>query len=214
MPGLTPPQLQITTAHRSLGCLYLELDLPTLRTTSLLPPDPMLRLQIHFSSRWQELGEGRVCLGWRRGLLRLQLKGGWIPQSDRLLTPTLELISSEIHSDHRLTLERRSSIFCHPLALPEFPESLVWEFEAGQDQILSGLLPWMDLGRITRTASQLQIQAWFEAKEEDLWILDTEGLWPVTISTNKLVVLRRLLARKLYPTQGQPYLSHLELHYG
>ncbi|MBR8828630.1 MAG: pentapeptide repeat-containing protein [Gomphosphaeria aponina SAG 52.96 = DSM 107014] len=162
-------------------CLSLELTAIPL----LLTEEFDLYLTIHFNEQWEQLLDGRLKFGIKKGTLKLTLENSEI-----------EAISETLGDSLGVSRETTTTWVFH--SQPPAP-------------VLKGSLPQAKLGKVKVKEQLYKIAASFVIEAADISVTDTEELWRHDLSPNKHGVLERYLAIFLLETKLKPYLSRVVL---
>lgn len=152
-----------------------------------------LSVTLEFHQGWQELSQGRFKVGFRGGLLKLNLENAMMPDSERVSFETSTNIQSDCQVESTGT---------------ETEPGWIFRVKPGTS-ILQGSLV-VKLGRVQVTGSPMVIEATFKVAGADVQTLEAQGLWPHDVSPNKHSILERKLIRSLLAFKLQPYVSRVE----
>jgi hypothetical protein len=192
-----------------------------------------LKLSIRFGGQQIKVRSGHLWFGLRRGELKLRIMNGTIPIENQCLTAPFENeIALEIQDDKGIETEGglsvgitakakdtrkislKKSFKTHMISTRGSESEPIWIFEAiTQQHTLKGQLSKIALGSATVLSKKHSIMATFEVRNQnDVQIIDLDGLWPGNIGRNKLLVIFRKFF--LSHIKIKPYLSYTEFNHG
>jgi hypothetical protein len=201
-----------------------------------------LHLTINFNEQWEFLPNGRIAFGLKGGKLKLKLENGTIPYEFRDFAGSLELSTQpkRLEVEDNNTQSRINSSLAEtqtgtkdsgdaeqnkprtePLKLVACQvttkgsqKNPTWVFEVETSQpVLKGSFQNTKLATLKAIALPCYIEATFEASLRDIYLTETEELWPQKLDKNQLAVLKRGIARLLLQRKLKPYLSRVKLQY-
>ncbi len=146
-----------------------------------------LNLTLKFNQDWQDLINGKVKLGFKKGELKLTLENCELLLNDLPNSP-FQIISNQ-------SLENAILLF---LAKPG-------------ESILNDSISQINLGIVKVKQMPYSLTASFEVSPIDISITDAEGLWKHNISPNKHGILERRIAISLWENKLKSSLSYLKL---
>jgi hypothetical protein len=192
-----------------------------------------LKLSIRFGGQQIKVRRGHICFGLRRGELKLRIVNGTIPIENQCLTAPFENeIALEIQDDKGIETEGglsvgitakakdtrkislKKSLKTYMISTRGSESEPIWIFEAiTQQHTLKGQLSKIALGSATILSNSYSIMATFEVRNQnDIQIIEVDGLWPGNIGRNKLLVIFRKFF--LNHIKFKPYLSYTEVSHG
>lgn len=93
-------------------------------------------------------------------------------------------------------------------------ENLAWIFALKTDEpVLQGIIKNLILATINVTAKPCRVEAVFSVSPQDVYITESEGLWPENISKKRRIVIQRAIVHRLLKRKLKPYLSRQEMRY-
>lgn len=199
-----------------------------------------LKLTIRFGKEKIDVPGGSVWFGVKRGELRLKMTNAKIPIEKQGLVPVLENgLNVEIQQEEGLEIEGGASfgaassinarrkgvtktsskaiVKSYSISTSGAEHEPVWIFEAkSHASILIGQVNEVPLGPVCMcNPKQCSIRATFSLRgQQDISLIEAEGLWSKNIGRNKLAILERELFLRYISARLNPWLSSAEVTYG
>jgi len=224
--------------NRCADCLFLDLKVAT--GDSLRTEQVGIHLTLNFHEQWKTLPLGRVKFGLRGGELRLKVDNGIVPYENRDLVKALPIsvsksytLTSNLEVQHsnefsvsnsgasakvgagRKKVSGRTEasevVSCQVSSKGSDIEP-AWAFalKALDEDVLIGYID-CHLCRVNIKGIPCKLEAIFQVSKSDVWILDTEGIWPSNISQNRKAIIERELVFYLLKNHIHPYISRVFL---
>ncbi|MEO0986505.1 MAG: hypothetical protein AAFY20_13255 [Cyanobacteria bacterium J06639_14] len=233
------PEFQKYKEDRFSDCLFL--DLKVAEGESQSSKEVSLHLTLNFNEQWEEVPLGKVKFGLRGGDLRLFLTNGRAPYKLRSMASKLDLtfvkevtllnnievssggdasfssegVTAQVSTSGKRLLGKTetSEIKTCQVSSKGSLEEPAWTFrlKSLDNETLIGLID-RHLCYMEILGFPSKLEAIFQVSRRDVWITDTEGIWPQNISSNKRAILERELLFYLIGSRFQPYLSRVTLN--
>lgn len=223
--------------NRCPSCLSMQLE-----GIPVQPDQIELYLTINFDVQCEPLPKGNIAFGLKGGKLQLRLENGKIHHEFRELTGSLALsrqkeeqqtqssqmpgslagseaegyllATADLNTEQTEAPKEQLPLVTCQVKTKGSQKNPVWDFKVdGEKTVLQGVLKKAKLATLKVIAFPCSVEATFDVSLQDIYLTKVQGLWPVNISTNQLVVLERGIAQLLLERKLKPYLSRVELQF-
>jgi hypothetical protein len=198
-----------------------------------------LKLTIRFGREQIKVAGGSIWFGLNRGELRLKLFNGVIPiEQQGLTTPLENEITLEIQQENANELmggtsnttnigftanakttnktTSKATYKAYSVSTAGTEHEPIWIFKTiTQEPTLLGQISNAALGLASLSSKSFAITATFEIRgQQDVSLVEAEGIWAKNIGRNKLAILEREIFRRYIAPKLKPYLSFMEVSHG